>query len=245
MTNEWTLIAPMNHARVGFGLVVIDDKIYALGGSNDVSDPNTSIEEYNIYTNKWRKLPDMNLKRAWASYAVLDKKIYVIGGGIMGKLYEAVECYDPRSETWVSVAPMKERRFDARSVGIGGNLYVFGGLRRLACPSASHTGAGMKFCDSEVYSVEHKSWGVLSSCRSGLCTMTETSHIDDITVNNNEIFLIGELDVGGMYHFVRAYSPSSDTWRGMIINSPHRQRSVQACMVKMSNERLKMHLSRR
>ncbi len=42
----------MQHARVGFGLLVIDNKIYALGGSNDMSDPLVSAEEYNIYTNK-------------------------------------------------------------------------------------------------------------------------------------------------------------------------------------------------
>ncbi len=53
----------------------------------------------------------MNLKRAWSAYAVANKKLYVIGGGSLGKLYEAVECFDPRSETWMSVAPLKERRF--------------------------------------------------------------------------------------------------------------------------------------
>ncbi len=42
----------MQHARVGFGLCVIDNKIYALGGSNDMSDPLTSVEEFNIYTSK-------------------------------------------------------------------------------------------------------------------------------------------------------------------------------------------------
>ena len=52
-TNTWTAIAPMQHARVGFGLVVIDNKIYALGGSNDMSDPLVSGEEYNIYTDKY------------------------------------------------------------------------------------------------------------------------------------------------------------------------------------------------
>ena len=52
VTNTWTPIAPMEHARVGFGLVAIDDSIYALGGSNDMTDPLTSMEVYNIFTNK-------------------------------------------------------------------------------------------------------------------------------------------------------------------------------------------------
>ncbi len=47
-------------------------------------------------------------------------------------------------------------RFDARAIGFGDDLYVFGGLRRLECPSAYHTGSGMKFCYTEVYSTEQQ-----------------------------------------------------------------------------------------
>lgn len=240
-TDKWTPIAPMSHARVGFGLVTIGDKIYAIGGSNDMSDPLTSMEEYSIYSNTWRPLPDMNLKRVWSAYAVANKKIYVVGGGIMGKLYEDVECFDPRSEVWISVAPMKERRFDARAIGLGCEVYVFGGLRRLECPSAMGTGTGMKFCGTEVYLTEQKHW-TTTGRNTQMCTMKETSHIDAVALYGDEILLIGELDTGGQYNCVRAYHPPSNAWRGVIQNHPANQRGMQAATMKISNTVIYDHL---
>ena len=231
----------MFHARVGFGMVVVDDRIYALGGSNDMSDPLTSCEEFNVYTNKWRALPDMNLKRAWSAYAVANKKVYVIAGGIMGKLFEAVECFDPKSETWMCVAPMKERRFDARAIGFDNQIFVFGGLRRLECPSAMHSGTGMKFCGTEVYSTENKLWQARARDM-GMCTMTETSHIDAVMRYGEEIIIVGDLDVGGHYNCVRAYHPGANTWRGVTKNHPENQRGMQACMLKMANSVIYSHL---
>lgn len=232
LTNMWTAIPPMAHARVGFGLVTLEDKIYALGGSNDMSDPLTSVEEYNIYSSKWRPLPDMSLKRAWSACTVCNNKIYVVGGGIMGKLYEVVECFDPRSETWVSITPMKERRFDARTIGFGDSIYVFGGLRRLECPSAMYNCSGMKFCNTEVYSTDQKQW-VVYGRDLGFCTMTEACHIDAIMKCNEEIVIVGDLDIGGLYNCVRAYQPSTNSWRGVVQNHPPDQRGMQAAMIKM------------
>ena len=65
----------------------------------------------------------MILKRVWSAFAAADKKIYVIAGGIIGKFYEAVECFDTRTQSWVSVSPMRERRCDARAVAAGNLLY--------------------------------------------------------------------------------------------------------------------------
>ena len=243
-TDSWSAIAPMSHARVGFGLVTVGEKIYAIGGSNDMSDPLTSMEEYNIYTNTWRSLPHMNLKRVWSAYAVANKKIYVIGGGIMGKLYEDVECFDPRSELWASVAPMKERRFDARAIGIASDVFVFGGLRRLECPSAMNSGTGMKFCGTEVYSTEQKHW-VTMGRNHDMCTMTEASHIDAVAQLGDEILVIGELDIGGQFNCVRAFQPASNTWRGIVQNHPPNQRGMQSTIMKVSNALIYSHLGRK
>ena len=231
MQNSWTDIPPMAHARVGFGLVAIDDKLYAVGGSNDMSDPLTSIEEYDVYQNKWRPLPDMNFKRAWSAFAACNKKIYVMGGGVMGKLYEAVECYDPKSETWTSMVPMKERRFDARAIGFGSEIFVFGGLRRLECPSARQV-SGMKFCSTEVFHTERKEW-VAVNRDSGMCTMTDMSHIDSVAQAGGEIFLIGELYMGGLYNSIRAYNPATNTWRGVVQNHPSCQKGMQGCILRI------------
>lgn len=43
-------------------------------------------------------------------YAAMKKKIYAMGGGSYGKLFESVECYDPRTQQWTAICPLKERR---------------------------------------------------------------------------------------------------------------------------------------
>jgi len=40
----------------------------------------------------------------------MKKKIYAMGGGSYGKLFESVECYDPRTQQWTAICPLKERR---------------------------------------------------------------------------------------------------------------------------------------
>ena len=232
VTNTWTDIAPMSHARAGFGLVAVDDKLYAIGGSNDMSDPLTSIEEYGVYKNTWRSLPEMNFKRAWSAYCVCNKKIYVIGGGVMGKLYEAVECFDPKSETWTSIPPMKERRFDARAVAFKDEVYVLGGQRRLECPSVIHDGSGMKFCSTEKYVTSRKQW-ITFKRDENMCVMTDMSHIDAVAQSGDEIFIIGDLYRGGIYNSVRAYQPTTDTWRCVVQNHPSNQRGMQGCALRI------------
>ena len=50
-------------------------------------------------------------------YAAMKKKIYAMGGGSYGKLFESVECYDPRTQQWTAICPLKERRWENGDVG--------------------------------------------------------------------------------------------------------------------------------
>ncbi|XP_071092154.1 gigaxonin-like [Haliotis cracherodii] len=236
-TNTWTVCAPMAHARVGFGLVAVDDNIYAIGGSNDMTDPLTFVETYNVFSNKWQSLPDMTMKRVWSAYAAVGKKIYVIAGGTVGKFYEAVECFDTRTETWVSVCPMRERRCDARAVTVDEDIYVFGGFRRFECPSAMHSGHSLKFCGTEIYSTCNDHW--LPMCNKGgvpgMCTMTDASHIEGAVYNGEDVLVVGDLDIGNAFHCVRAYNKITNSWRCVVQNKPKNQRFYQVCLLHMPN----------
>lgn len=46
----------------------------------------------------------------------MKKKIYAMGGGSYGKLYDSVECYDPKTKQWTAICPLKERRYRINSV---------------------------------------------------------------------------------------------------------------------------------
>lgn len=49
----------------------------------------------------------------------MKKKIYAMGGGSYGKLFESVECYDPRTQQWTAICPLKERRWVKMELGRG------------------------------------------------------------------------------------------------------------------------------
>ena len=214
-TNSWSAIAPMSQERTSFGLVSVDDKLYALGGREQ----STSVEEYDIHTNKWRPLPSMNMRRRLCAYAVCRKKIYVAGGSFAGQTYDGVECYDPRTESWSSIAPMKERRYSACAAGYQHLMYAFGGNRPFMCPSAMHQGEPpVKFCGTEVYSSEHKRWETLAN--TGMCSMTPDCHVVAAQCIDEEIVLIGRLKSDCGFQFVRAYRPMTDSWRGVLVNAP-------------------------
>lgn len=239
-TNEWTAIAPMQQARMGFGLVAVDENIYALGSSSDMNAPLTSVETYNIFSNKWQPAPEMNLRRGWSSYTVVDKKIYVLAGGAIGKLFESVECFDTRTETWVSLSPMRERRCDARAVSVDDEIFMFGGVRRIECPSAMHEGHNLKFCGTEIYSTTNDTWTPLSvSARGvGLCTMGDTSGVYGAFYDGEMIFVIGELDIGGRYNCIRAFHLQTKTWHTVYEDHPLNQRGYGSALVQFPSHKL-------
>lgn len=233
--NCWTQVAPMNHARVGFGFVAIENHIYAIGGSNDMTDPLLSMEVYDVFTNKWKSLPDMNMKRAWACYAAAGPKIFVLGGGIIGKFYESVEVFDTRSLTWYVVSPMRERRCDARAVAVGNDIYVFGGFRRIECPSAAHTGHSLKLCGTEFYSEKNDYWMPVQmrSGTHGMCTVGENSHIAGVLFDGEDILVVGELDMGREVQTVRSFNRHTNTWECLVIHKPDQQTRYQCCLLPL------------
>lgn len=44
-------------------------------------------------------------------YASMNKKIYALGGGSYGKLFDSVESFDPKTQQWTGLCPLKERRY--------------------------------------------------------------------------------------------------------------------------------------
>jgi N-acetylneuraminic acid mutarotase len=78
--NSWTTMAPMNQARGHLGVVSLDDKIYAIGGS----------------------------------LAFFASKESTVGTN---------ECYDPSSNTWLTLTSMPTPRTDFAIAACDGNHY--------------------------------------------------------------------------------------------------------------------------
>ena len=118
----WIVKANMPTKRYGLAAVVLNDKIYAIGGSsNFITIP--IVEIYDPATNVWAQGKNMNVSIGDASGAVLNNRIYVFGG-------TNVQEYDPLTDSWQTKnnAPdniSKAFVMNNKIYGIGSQLYEY------------------------------------------------------------------------------------------------------------------------
>jgi hypothetical protein len=143
--DTWVEKASMPTARGGLGVVVVDGKIYAIGGaSSRLPDPSGSSgilgtnEMYDPATDKWVSKAPMRTPRAYFAIAAFQGKIYCMGGQVgwyqeptMDYLWGPkttlnVEVYDVAKDTWSTLSPMPFGSFYGRASVINDKIYVVG-----------------------------------------------------------------------------------------------------------------------
>ncbi|KAM7332404.1 hypothetical protein ACRRTK_009112 [Alexandromys fortis] len=218
-------------ARHNFGIVEIDGMLYILGGE-DGDRELISMECYDIYSKTWTKQPDLTMVRKIGCYAAMKKKIYAMGGGSYGKLFESVECYDPRTQQWTAICPLKERRFGAVACGVAMELYVFGGVRS----REDIQGSEMVTCKSEFYHDEFKRWIYLND--QNLCIPASSSFVYGAVPIGASIYVIGDLDTGTNYDYVREFKRSTGTWHHTKPLLPSDLRRTGCAALRIANCKL-------
>ncbi|XP_049313821.1 kelch-like ECH-associated protein 1B [Bactrocera dorsalis] len=120
----WQDLPAMGTARSSHCVVELDDKIYAIGGVKNCSDPLSSVERYTT-SDGWKSVKSLNVGRYNANAVALNGKIYIIGG-LGDHLLKSVECYNPDSDTWTSCPDMNEYHLVPAVAAHNGHIYVFG-----------------------------------------------------------------------------------------------------------------------
>lgn len=170
---KWCTVNSMPNRRCRAGVVLLDDKVYAVGGFNGCSRVR-SVDVYDIQTNEWSSGVSMEARRSTLGVAVMGGKIYAVGGFDGAYGLETAEVFDPKTETWSAIAPMSTRR---SSVGVGvlnNFLYAVGGYDGVSrqclstvefyCPESNtwsktadmtckRSGAGVGVMDGILYAV--------------------------------------------------------------------------------------------
>ena len=124
--------------------MVLDGKIYAMGGLDDETWRSSTVEVYDPQADSWHQVASMPHGRRCHAAATMGGKIYVSGGtvadGDPGRLFNrTVLVYDPEANAWTELTSMGTVRRSHTSAAIGGKLYVFGGqtsTRRIASVEA-------------------------------------------------------------------------------------------------------------
>jgi len=125
---RWSARANMSAERSYHSAVSVDGLIYAIGSGTAAN----NAEVYTPSTNSWAPIAQMATPRYAGGVTVgADGLIYVIGGYDMtsARAYLAsVEAYEPRTNTWKTLAPMPARRALLTAVtGPDGRIYAIGG----------------------------------------------------------------------------------------------------------------------
>ena len=138
LTNRWEKRADMPTKRGATDAVVVDGKIYVIGGYNWRAGPLVdrfvkSIEEYNPKTDQWRELPDMPVLKFMFASVTIDNEIYTMGGahtpgGNRLTRFGDVDVYNPTTNKWRAVEPMTIPKTTI-AVVVKGTIYALGGLK--------------------------------------------------------------------------------------------------------------------
>uniref|UniRef100_A0A803TYW9 BTB domain-containing protein n=1 Tax=Anolis carolinensis TaxID=28377 RepID=A0A803TYW9_ANOCA len=129
---QWNYVASMATPRSTVGVAALNSKLYAVGG-RDGSSCLKSMECFDPHTNKWSICAPMSKRRGGVGVATYNGFLYVVGGhdapasNHCSRLSDCVERYDPKTDTWTTVAPLSVPRDAVGICPLGDRLYAVGG----------------------------------------------------------------------------------------------------------------------
>ena len=124
---EWADDAPMPTARTGAASVVLDGRVYVMGGQNTAGEPLAAVEVFEPGAG-WSTLAPLRQARVDAAAAVLGGQILVLGGRTAdGEPTDSVEVYVAAEDRWAPFGPLSMPREGLGAAVVEGMLFVIGG----------------------------------------------------------------------------------------------------------------------
>jgi N-acetylneuraminic acid mutarotase len=168
--------------------VVVNGKIYVMGGVGADNQPIASVEAFDPATNTWSTKASMPTPRALFGAAAVAGTIYAIGGTTMGldKL-GVVEAYDPATDTWSRKGDMPTPRNSLSAGAVDGRIYALGGWG-LDRPEGGWESVDLNvaaaFSTVEIYDPETDTWATGAEMPTARAPMT-------VSVLGDKIYAVG------------------------------------------------------
>lgn len=130
-TNKWTLIPPLSRPKGCVGVATANGHLYVMGGQDAAANSPISsrfdcVERYDPTTETWTTVSTMSGKRDSVACTPFGDKLYAIGGYDGNVYLKSVEAYDPVSNEWISLAPLKTGRAGSCAVAVDNRLFEKG-----------------------------------------------------------------------------------------------------------------------
>ncbi|KAL0978998.1 hypothetical protein UPYG_G00179090 [Umbra pygmaea] len=216
--------------RKEFSACAIGCNVYVTGGRGSENGVSKDVWVYDASREEWSKAAPMIIARFGHGSAELKHCLYVVGGHTAGTgctpaspsvSLKQVEKYDPLSNKWSMVAPLREGVSNAAVVSAKLKLFAFGGT------SVTHE----KLPKVQLYDPQENRWSVPASC-------PQLWRYTAAAVLNNQIFVMG-----GDTEFspCSAYKFSSENYQWTKIGDETAKRmTCQA--VASGNKLIRFHL---
>ncbi|XP_060872135.1 ring canal kelch homolog isoform X2 [Metopolophium dirhodum] len=194
---QWKPSVDMLVDRNSFGIGVLNDLIYAVGGITDLTILNAA-EVFDVSVQEWRLIASMSTERMDPGVGVLNNLLYVVGGYNNGFSLKSVECYDPTLDIWTPVTQMSTSR---RKHGIGildGVMYAIGGSDQEN--------------DKRVYLKSVEAYKPITKVWSSIADMHLCRSDPRVVTFNGLLYVMGGFDGSTRLNSVEIYDPNNNTW---------------------------------
>lgn len=128
LAGQWSTAARLQVGRSGHASVVLDGRVYVIGGADSRNQALDSVEVLASPGQGWQDGPPLPSPRSDAAAAVLGGRIYVLGGRNASMTLNRVDVLNPASGTWSAGVPLPAPCKGALAAVLDGRLYLAGGI---------------------------------------------------------------------------------------------------------------------
>ncbi|XP_067952202.1 kelch-like ECH-associated protein 1 [Watersipora subatra] len=192
-TNEWSHLPSMGCARNRVTVAVLDNKLYAAGGSS-AGEALPTVECYNPSTRLWKSVSSMSQKRIAAGLVVVNRFLYIVGGDSGTERLNTMEKYFPEEDRWMDCPSMSARRSGAGVCSLGFHIYVAGGFDST----------------NQLNSVER--FDTLSETWETVTPMRYNRSALSLIATNGKLYALGGYGGARFVEVIESYDPATNTW---------------------------------
>lgn len=130
--DKWSIHNYMNSRRLQCGVVLIDNRLYIVGGREGLKTL-SSVEYYDFEKQVWSSVNSMNTHRHGLGACYFNSLLYAIGGHDGWSFLNTCERYELETSTWTIVSPMLSARSTLGVTSLNNRLYAIGGRDSSSC----------------------------------------------------------------------------------------------------------------